>query len=528
MEFHSEVRELQKEVDRELRKREKDLFNRLWSIKHDADFVSSVAERLQSFPVIANLRCGAWYADPRKAKGSCYFKSTDGHSGRWGFSLKRHNLDLVDLISRNGGCIIVDSTRSGKTMPDALSKTIPTWCAVLNRASALKYGSPSGGTLDGLVTPEELVSRSEHAQIEARIDAWAHALLDSDLAAPILSAPLRPYFVTTSTDLSELAADLAQLGTSSQRHCLPVILLSASRSRSQAPSTLIPDRRWDDISPDYPPFDYVQGSGDDHENWALGLTPSLFWAASNHERILRANRGADIEGVVVDIVAQAQGKHWADIGIPAEANAREMQVGATGVFLGVAPRPDDVPHLERWQADVLERFALVINCDGQGTAEAAIALLREGQAHVVNLGLKQGKVGAGPFGHHLSSILNALICRLLKLRAGTSSEGMPRVLLCDTTGRDLAPSLAVALLAACFGPGQRFLPSDDERWTHQAQLDKDQVRRRLQWVMTATPGSGSGSGSASASAGPARVFLNRVNAEVLAAGRRPDYSSSLK
>lgn len=33
-----------------------------------------------------------------------------------------------------GGCIIVDSTRRGKRFPDSMSKTIPIWCCVLNRA----------------------------------------------------------------------------------------------------------------------------------------------------------------------------------------------------------------------------------------------------------------------------------------------------------------------------------------------------------------------------------------------------------
>src|SRR5690554_6419149 len=31
-------------------------------------------------------------------------------------------------------CIIVDSTRKGKRVPDALSKTIPIWCATINNA----------------------------------------------------------------------------------------------------------------------------------------------------------------------------------------------------------------------------------------------------------------------------------------------------------------------------------------------------------------------------------------------------------
>lgn len=38
------------------------------------------------------------------------------------------------LAGQKGGCIIVDSTRKGKRFPDSMSKTIPIWTCVLNRA----------------------------------------------------------------------------------------------------------------------------------------------------------------------------------------------------------------------------------------------------------------------------------------------------------------------------------------------------------------------------------------------------------
>ena len=73
--------------------------------------------------------------------------------------------------------IVVDSTRAGKRMPDALSKTIPIWCAVINRAIAKKFPSrilPEWET--NLFTPPGSVSRQEHHQIEKRIDEWAEGL----------------------------------------------------------------------------------------------------------------------------------------------------------------------------------------------------------------------------------------------------------------------------------------------------------------------------------------------------------------
>jgi hypothetical protein len=84
-----------------------------------------------SLPLLANLRCGVWYSP--HFDGSCYFKSTDGHTGNWSFSCTRLNIHVAQLAAKHGGCIIVDATRRGKRYPDSLSKTVPIWCCVVNR-----------------------------------------------------------------------------------------------------------------------------------------------------------------------------------------------------------------------------------------------------------------------------------------------------------------------------------------------------------------------------------------------------------
>ena len=68
---------------------------------------------------------------------------------------------------RDTRCIIVDSTRRGKSMPDALSKTIPIWCAVINQ---LLFNQDSQSIR--VHTPESVISRSEHSQIENRINGF--------------------------------------------------------------------------------------------------------------------------------------------------------------------------------------------------------------------------------------------------------------------------------------------------------------------------------------------------------------------
>lgn len=102
-------------VSRELAKESHHLYNRMCSILHDVQFVECVVRHYESYPVLANLRCGRWYVS--SPQDCCYFKSTDGHHGNWSFSLVRLNLNVLRWIAESRGCVIVDATRKGKKFP---------------------------------------------------------------------------------------------------------------------------------------------------------------------------------------------------------------------------------------------------------------------------------------------------------------------------------------------------------------------------------------------------------------------------
>ncbi|KAI7887348.1 initiator tRNA phosphoribosyl transferase [Lichtheimia hyalospora FSU 10163] len=246
----------------QIRKDHKNILNRLRSIEEDAAFVKEIAALFPSLPLVANERCGSWYIDPTEHKvHSVYFKSTDGHMGQWDFNMRRSNMHLVDIIGEYGGCIIVDSTRRGKRIPDSLSKTIPIWCSTFNRAIA-KHCNLTWDT--GFHSLPSAVSRSEHAQIEARIDEFAQRLLrsgtiDMDRIASMLKKPLRPLWYTPQSSIF-----INDLPNFEQLPFTPVICLSASQAVESGCQAR-------------PGYLYVQGSGDDQEAWCHGLTPRLFW-----------------------------------------------------------------------------------------------------------------------------------------------------------------------------------------------------------------------------------------------------------
>ncbi|KAK9894753.1 initiator tRNA phosphoribosyl transferase, partial [Cystobasidium minutum MCA 4210] len=260
-------------------------YNRLHSIALDSSLVKAVSDVYPDFAVVPNLRCGAWYVEPdgpRTVNRNVYFKSMDGHAGQWSFPLRRPNFPFLDVIMEHGGAIIVDSTRRGKRFPDALSKTVPIWCAVINRAVHAKAGgSTTAWTEEDLDihTANASVGESERDQIRCKLDGWAKDLLASSYALPELKKPLRPLHISPSSRLPDVP-----LPSAAFESFYPVICLSASRYTSGGSSER------------YGSFNYVPGSGDDHEGWVPpGFGPEHFWA--NRGKILASPR-EDLYGVM--------------------------------------------------------------------------------------------------------------------------------------------------------------------------------------------------------------------------------------
>ena len=79
--------------------------NRLNSVHQESLFVQQVAENY-ALPLVANERCGSWYIPLENKVGSAYFKSTDGHQGQWSFSLRRLNLQVLDVIGKYNGYVL--------------------------------------------------------------------------------------------------------------------------------------------------------------------------------------------------------------------------------------------------------------------------------------------------------------------------------------------------------------------------------------------------------------------------------------
>ncbi|CAK7214243.1 tRNA A64-2'-O-ribosylphosphate transferase [Sporothrix bragantina] len=455
----------------DLRRSHLSITHRLRSIGRDAAFVADVAAHYPGFPVVANERCGSWYVQPPQKNGSAYFKSTDGHTGQWKFSLRRLNLHLLSLVreSEGGGCIVVDSTRRGKRMPDALSKTIPLWCCVLNRARF-----PDNAEFHTLYTPPGVVSASEHSQMLARVPGFVDGLLglgvllsekDGDSSSSSSRKPLRPVWVTP---------DMPWPDVEGLRDRFDVILCCTS--------SRVPDADGEVEGTG----DYIQGAADDTENWAHGLTPELFWA--NHQQLLDTPE-ADLPALIQFIVAAgisstenqgstatSESKTWSDVAITPYL--------AAGQWTGESPPPPP---------NSTENVCQVVFV--RQTTDAA-TWARSPTCLEVGLG-KQDKIAGRTLRYALPQICE-FVAAFLKKAVDEKTQPPPSIRVLCPTGRDISVGTALALLCFCFGEAGE--PRESAASSQPAIFNKDVIRVRLARIMTAMP-----------HANPSRATLQSVN-----------------
>ncbi|CCE81908.1 Piso0_002587 [Millerozyma farinosa CBS 7064] len=292
-------------ITKELKKESLCVKNRLQSILYDSYYVEKVASSL-GLPLVPNERCGLWYVSPKKRCDTAYFKSTDGHHGYWNFSTRRLNLHILKHLKAHDGMVIVDSTRRGKLMPDALSKTIPIWCAVLNY---VMYESEEDGDIinslgldynddlsmfllsvkrnNWLRTSDEIISSSEKSQIIERIPSFALELKKVGITKEVLVKHLggdrRPIVPLFQYPLKPKSND--QLFTEENTRSCPkfysVYCLTASIKIESQFHRMVVGVRGSKPSDIHVAWNYVQGSADDHESWATSfnfkLGPDFWW-----------------------------------------------------------------------------------------------------------------------------------------------------------------------------------------------------------------------------------------------------------
>lgn len=331
---------------------------------------------------------------------SAYFKSTDGHINQWSFSPRRLNLPVLYLLGHAHTGILIDTTRRGKSYPDALRRTVPIWCVVWNsvlfpeRTETCEFQA-----LD--------LDPSEVAQITARIPAFVRELqglgLDLNAIRERVQRPIRCVWVVQPSEAWEW------------RGCFEDVVTRIERERRQGDVNVLvccsASKRV--LGAEMSEDGYIQGAGDDSEGWSHGLTAKVFW--DNKNDLMNADEAEDdVEDLIVKIVSEAKKK-----GVGSSA----VLISPTSeLYLSAS---NDVKH------DVVaESFDMVIDCNAN-ELEAKNSLC---------LGCREGKLGSKMLRDKLGTVK-------MKVRELFQKSARTKILVTCSTGRDL--SIGVILVVLC-------------------------------------------------------------------------------
>jgi tRNA A64-2'-O-ribosylphosphate transferase len=205
---------------------------------------------------------------------------------------------------------------------------------------------------------------------------------------------------------------------------------------------------------------YIQGAADDHEAWARGLTPQLFWA--HKDRLLCTNE-EDMSEVIEELSGQERGP---------EAVATLIKP-TSHLYVSSSKEVD------------LRSFDAVISCTPEPLSDDV--LKEAGVTRYMHLKCQTGKLGS-----------RDLRVQLPGLRVWLPDSSEPgRVLICCPTGKDVSVGTALAFLC---------LFVDDEgavnmlKCREAKDIDKTFIKQRLSWITTSNP-----------ALNPSRATLQSVN-----------------
>ena len=431
------------QLDRETRDENKSLKNRLMSIVYDNQFISTAIVTQFPFPLIPNERCGVWYCDPDTYKQTCYFKSTDGHTDQWDFSTKRLNFHLLNTLAESEGVVIIDSTRRGKSVPDALSKTIPIWAAVLNYIMLEKMGKPFE-IEDILFVPPGVVSKNEYNSISKKLPSLVEKLKAIDafdaekwynmvggkVLKPIWVCP--PSFITEENIKSNIGNpnDQKNKPLDEAVDIIPLYLVTVSRQAQ-------------DGSQKMDGFTYVQGAADDHELWSEGLTPEMFWKRFEFFADIR-NSDKELHTVVDNMVMLEKSRHSEPDNIDEVFLHRHQMTES--LTLGLAVGGSIIGN--KIYSQLKENYDQVIIFCNDVTLKASDELTADGVVKICNM---------PSFSKKSSRELRQKLPELYKSIHTTISNGGKTLLACNLGG-DISAAVLLSVLVKDYSEDWEFEP----------------------------------------------------------------------
>lgn len=320
-------------------------------------------------------------------------------------------------------------------MPDAMSKTVPIWCSVLNRF--LFSGQPQ---FHKLYTPPQVVSQSEHAQIAALLPSFLAALEALNIPATELrhhvSKPLRPIWVTPESNITPNPQIFEEYH--------PVICCTVSRRV---------------VGGEVSEAGYIQGAGDDTENWAHGLSPPIFWA---NKEVLISTPEVKLPDLIETLVAISP------IGGPAGGQTRCLKPTSCLFVSTIADM----------EVNTMPRACTVVLLP-KITAEC----IWQTSPTRLDVGLGPHKLGSRNLRTALPFIAEFVRKYLASCKIDADQEDSAKILIACESGKDLSIGVALVILCLFFDDQGQLMQQTNQRMN----VDKNFIRSRLGWISTSMP-----------------------------------------
>lgn len=312
-------------------------------------------------------------------------------------------------------------------MPDALSKSVPIWCAVLNRV--LFPGSLHHHQLH---TPPNSVSRSEHSGIEQRLDKFVQDFVNLGLGVSsicsTLRKPLQPIWITRDSVLPHEPPRFDD--------CCPVVLCTASRRV---------------VGAEHAEAGYIQGAGDDSETWAYGLTPPVFW---QHKVALLDSADELLPSTISRLLVEHdKSRHIDSHNFLPVKPATKLVIGPMRGLVHLALSKND----------------LVIS----SSLEPDVTIQKQLKSRYLHLKCRANKLGSRDLRTHVIKI-PAFI---------EQQQSINRIYVACESGADLSVGVALALLCLYYSTSGILQRSQESRGS----ISKAYIKQRLSWIMSTMP-----------------------------------------
>jgi tRNA A64-2'-O-ribosylphosphate transferase len=212
---------------------------------------------------------------------------------------------------------------------------------------------------------------------------------------------------------------------------------------------------------------YIQGSGDDTENWAHGLTPPIFWA---NAPLLLSVPESELPELIPKLVRSSS----------------SLLIKPSNAITLVTPTSSlHVTDLKTVSSMSADRHNLIISLHPEVTPLKDIQT--NPRTFAVSLGLN--KLGSRNLRTALPSITSFVTENLTKHISNSNPESEPSIIIACTTGKDHSIGVALAILSLFFdNDGQICSPNESTNAGNAGpNINKKFIRQRLSWIMTALP-----------------------------------------